>query len=823
MAPPPSPNNELLAYKVAHFIRSSPRMLLELTLIAGFAAAQSSCTPVVNACNNVGSTGGKNNWCVDDVTLNRTTPSYDGLGAYGTSKTAANTLDRATILACANSKYVARTFTPACDSVFQTCVAASNGNNYWALKLCFKNVVMGFRNVGGLPTPDPAVLAQCQADEPIPEVVGGCNKVAIKCRNNLGVSGSAIERCINEVTLNVTNQDYYYFGPYSFTKDILRTMDPAIILSCANSRYVARTFTPACESVFQSCVGVSFGNKYWASDVCFKHVLMGYQNIGGLADPNPVDLAECQAQGPIPEVVGACNKIAIKCRNYLATTGSPIERCINEVTLNVTNQDYYYAGPYTFSKTITNTTDTDIILSCANSRYVARNFTSACESVFQSCVSASFGNKYWASDVCFKHVVMGYQNVGFLPSPEPSTLAECQVQNPIPEIKGGCNKLAAGCRSIGYITNTLRGRCQDYALKGLSTFGRKIIPVNESYIEECRLANPKAGICKTACDRVNIFCRKAGLSGTNDELLFAFCNLPVIQGNATVPGTDSPLPVVDAAIIQNCKDETLAKATSVKPQPYYYDIGYQMFLMQNMTLAQYDEVNKLMIASKASVTSYDNFTAQQIYDLEVAENIRWRALSQNFTIALTASSDDMDPASLTPLATRVANLKALQLKLYGYWREIFMLAFIKRWRQYSFTPAAIARLSILSVANSGNATTRTNLLNKHIAKISKDLGLLQVLTRDLNTTENLNSTQDLQLIKDYTDELEADIASLIDYRDSFNSTFWDDDRVTTIEQKLKPVRSLLDLWEFRMFKLVSMKKNIVNAVDALYQTLAGLI
>ena len=418
---------------------------------------------------------------------------------------------------------------------------------------------------------------------------------------------------------------------------------------------------------------------------------------------------------------------------------------------------------------------------------------------------------------------MGYRNISTLPNPDPADLAECQMQDPIPEVRGGCNKLYVGCRSIGYTTNTMLVRCQDNALKGLSSFGGKIIPVNESYIEACRLANPRAGICKTACDRVNIVCRKAGLAGTNDELLFAFCNLPVIQGNATIPGLNSPLPVIDAAIIQGCKDETLAKATSVKPQPYYYDIGYQMFLMQNMTLAQYEEVNKLMVESKASVTSYDNFTAQEIYNLEVAENIKWRALSQNFTIALTASSDDMDPASLTPLATRVANLKALQLKLYRFWREIFMLAFIKRWRQYSFTPAAIARLSILSVANSGNVTTRTNLLNKRIAKFSKDLGLLQVLTRDLNTTENLSSTQDLLLIKDYTDELEAEIASLIDYRDSFNSTFWDNDRVTIIEQKLQPVRSLLDLWEFRMFKLVSKKKNIVNAVDAIYKTLAGLI
>ena len=110
-----------------------------------------------------------------------------------------------------------------------------------------------------------------------------------------------------------------------------------------------------------------------------------------------------------------------------------------------------------------------------------------------------------------------------------------------------------------------------------------------------------------------------------------------------------------------------------------------MILMQNMTIAEYEEVNALMIASNATLKSYDDFTAQQIYDLEVAENFRWRALSQNFTVALTASSDDMNSASLTPLDTRIANLRALHLELHGYWKEIFMLAFIKRWRQYSFT------------------------------------------------------------------------------------------------------------------------------------------
>ena len=115
------------------------------------------------------------------------------------------------------------------------------------------------------------------------------------------------------------------------------------------------------------------------------------------------------------------------------------------------------------------------------------------------------------------------------------------------------------------------------------------------------------------------------------------------------------------------------------------------------------------------------------------------------------------------------------------------------------------------------------LLNKRIAKISKDISLLQVLTRDVNSTDNSNRTQDIQVIRNYITELEGDLSEFSQYRDSFNSSFWNTDRVSNIALKLQPVKSLLDLWEFRMFKLVSLKKNIVNEVYYVYQELADTI
>ena len=308
-------------------------------------------------------------------------------------------------------------------------------------------------------------------------------------------------------------------------------------------------------------------------------------------------------------VAANCDLVSKKCSELKST---PPKDCVEDVTLkrNLTNYDDLGVIVNPNSINVAAELDPVIVQSCANSKYVPRAFSPAGEKSF-NLVSLVLT----ALKRCFRNVLMGFRNVDELPKPDPAALAG-QAEEPIPEIVGPCNKLASSCRSIESVRDI--ESCQAIPLPS----------VNEKYIEGCRLADPQEGISKTACDKINIICRKAALAGDNDELLFAFCNLSVIQSKSTVPGTRTRLPPIDATLIKNCKAESLAKATSIKPQPYYYDIGFK----QNMTIAEYEEVINLMIASNATLKSYDDFTSQQIYDLEVAENVRWRALSQNLTM-----------------------------------------------------------------------------------------------------------------------------------------------------------------------------------------------
>ena len=553
------------------------------------------------------------------------------------------------------------------------------------------------------------------------------------------------------------------------------------ILSCASSTYnsmswAARNYSSACSTVFNSCQNYSAdGNLYWTYNVCYKNVLMGIQD--NVPSPNATDLAACRLQQPITEIQGPCNQLAIHCRSAGFAYGVALPGCINDLTLKnlLPKYDAIKADP-------------DLVLSCANAKYTWRTFSTSCSHVFQKCQEISGGNNYWAFQVCFVNAVVALKVPG-LNITDQAALTQCRIEEPVLEIKGPCNQLQMFCRVAGY-NGPAVPECRLNLMKGFITNPKTLVPmpkVNESYIEGCRLEKPIEGVSKTPCDRINIICRQSGFSGAYDGVLWPFCHLPLLQGNTTVPGSDLPLPAVNASLIQDCKALMLSRAISINPQPYYYDIGYTMINMQNMTIAQYDEINKLMIASKASVNSYDDFTPQQIYDLEIAENIRWRALSTNFSLALNASSDDMDPLSTTPITTRITRLYALYLKLYGYWREIYMIAFIKRWRQYSFTPTPLARLSILTSANAGNATLRTILLNKRIARVSKDLGLLQVLAQTLSNSSEIDN------VTTYSQELQQDVDFLVQYRDNFNSTFWDSDRLATINSKLLPVKSLLNL------------------------------
>ena len=274
----------------------------------------------------------------------------------------------------------------------------------------------------------------------------------------------------------------------------------------------------------------------------------------------------------------------------------------------------------------------------------------------------------------------------------------------------------------------------------------------------------------------------------------------------------STFAVVNATLIQDCKALRLRLALSVNPQPYYYDVGYTTINMQNITKTQFEEVNKLM-ATVALDVSYNNFTAQQIYDHEVAENIQWRELSKKFTQDLANNSELFDSSNSIPLSTKITNMTALHSRLYGYWRQIYMIAFKKRQRQYSFTLTPLNRIFILSTSNTLNATTRTKILNSRIAILGKDIGLLRVLS------ETLKFGNETALVQDYISVLQNDMDVLEQYKVNFNSTFYDSDPILVFRAKMEPVRSLLNWWEYRMFVLVSQKKNIVNDVQNAVDTL----
>lgn len=68
-------------------------------------------------------------------------------------------------------------------------------------------------------------------------------------------------------------------------------------------------------------------------------------------------------------------------------------------------------------------------------------------------------------------------------------------------------------------------------------------------------------------------------------------------GKVSSRGSDIPLPSVDPTLIEEYKALKLKSALSLNPTPYYYDVGYTTINMQNMSLAQFEEVSKLMTAA----------------------------------------------------------------------------------------------------------------------------------------------------------------------------------------------------------------------------------
>ena len=162
----------------------------------------------------------------------------------------------------------------------------------------------------------------------------------------------------------------------------------------------------------------------------------------------------------------------------------------------------------------------------------------------------------------------------------------------------------------------------------------------------------------------------------------------ILQGNTTIPGSNLPLPEVSPSLIQDCKALRLKLALSVNPQPYYYDIGYTTINMQNMTKSQFEEVNKLMTTA-ASDTSYYNYTAQKIYDIEIAESYKWRNLSKDFTNSLAENEQAWNPYTGVPLEIKIGNLTDLHNQLYIYWRQIYMIALPLLWHEACFSQLQI--------------------------------------------------------------------------------------------------------------------------------------
>ena len=50
------------------------------------------------------------------------------------------------------------------------------------------------------------------------------------------------------------------------------------------------------------------------------------------------------------------------------------------------------------------------------------------------------------------------------------------------------------------------------------TTGALLPPVNAEMLERCRIERPRPGISSTPCERIDIRCRQAGISGPNDGL-----------------------------------------------------------------------------------------------------------------------------------------------------------------------------------------------------------------------------------------------------------------------------------------------------------------
>ena len=144
-------------------------------------------------------------------------------------------------------------------------------------------------------------------------------------------------------------------------------------------------------------------------------------------------------------------------------------------------------------------------------------------------------------------------------------------------------------------------------------------------------------------------------------------------------------------------------------------------------------------------------------------------MSRNFTQELADNENSWNPYSGVPLVVKIANLTKRHPVFYSQWKQIYMIVFIKRQRQYSFTPTPRFRSSFLPTSSSQNSTTRTSILSSRIVKLSKDIALLKTLNLTLVKVE------DFSALNEYSRVLQEDMDALQSFKLNFNSTIYSTD------------------------------------------------
>ena len=465
-----------------------------------------------------------------------------------------------------------------------------------------------------------------------------------------------------------------------------------------------------------------------------------------------------------------------------------------------------------------------LVVACGNSKFqedvangLQTKLTPSCQKILDTCNAARLSSKYWSWNTCLPEVKLGHRKIHYTeilyPAFKQTVLEACRVEMPTPEITGPCNQIAIKCREDGYVEDRgLYFKCTKPLVDGYSVIPDTNIPltvVDQALLESCR-----ATMDIQPCDRVDIICRQNGI----DQ--YANCHLPIMQGLKLHPTTNAVLPVVNATFKKQCNDFKLSKAFSIEMGIYEYNTNFSIVNLQNVTKAQANDLDWANYFAGGSVEREETMTAQQLYDLEVSENLVWRALSANFTTELDAGKININSSSI-PVTTRKANLNSLSTQLYNIWLQIFKLAYTKRHRQHVLLRGYNGRhvefydeyYQIIGYNDVqkyalNHPEARDLILGRRIKRITRELGLLKILETIANDTEKI-------AVSDYYAVLSNDLNSLTQFKANFNETYWSTCPNAIIREKVTPIEALVRQWEYEMFMLLAKKNQIVNAVSNL--------